>query len=325
MTIQTYEHNNVRDLDAFFGLRTYKEPIQTIGGRTVPDAFALVDESGMPLPCRPVSKGYKLVPHFNMYKAQAERLVASELPTDNVTVIDQVIDGGLRATREIRFNDLRLDIALRDGTDDGMVARMDTINSIDQSWAFQAFAGAYRAYCRNMQVFGGQKIYHAKRKHTANLSPEAITQNSIVGLSTFHANRDLFERYKTITLRRDEWRDVMEQTLCRNTGRGADATTDERAKINVSLLGQMMGRFDEEATELGETMWTGYNALTAWSTHVTEKREFETIDADGNPRLSTNRVRTSPERVPHVQLQRQQKVRDVIESPQWRSRLAFAA
>ena len=325
MTLQTYEHNNIHDLDAFSHLRTYKCPIQTIDGHRILDQYALVNEDGVPYPARPVTAGYKLVPHLDMYRSQAKRLAASDLPTDNVTVIDTVIDGGLRATREIRFNELRLDMPLRDGSSDGMVARMDTVNSIDQSWAFQAFAGAYRAYCRNMQVFGGQKVYHARRKHTRNLSPEAITQNSIIGLSTFHANRDLFDRYRTITLRRDEWRDIMEETLCRKTGRGASATTDEQSRINVSLLGQMMGRFDEESQELGETLWTGYNALTAWSTHVTEKREFETTDPGGNPRIGTNRVRTSADRVPHVQLQRQQKVRDVLESPAWQSRLEMAA
>jgi hypothetical protein len=324
MNIQTYEHNDIGNLDAFFNLQTFKCPIQTIDGHRIRDQYALVNADGVPYPARPVSDGYKLVPHFNMYKAQAERLKHSDLPTDNVTVIDQIIDGGLRATREIRFNDLRLDMPLRDGTDDGMVARMDTINSIDQSWAFQAFAGAYRAYCRNTQVFGGQKVYHARRKHTRNLSPEAITQNSIIGLSTFHANRDLLNRYRTIDLSRDEWVVIMEQTLCRNTGRGADATSDERAKVNARLLGQMLGRYDEEATDLGHNLWAGYNALTAWSTHVQETREFEIEGRDGVGILTRNNVRTTDNRVPHVQLQRQQRVRAVLDSDAWQRKLQAA-
>ena len=225
----TFEHHDVGNLDAFADCRTFKRSIQTIGGKSIPDYFQLVNEYDEPLPARPVSKSYKLVSHLDMFDQQAKQLKDSSLPTNNVWVKDTVLDGGTRATREIHFNDLRLDIPLNPSTNarldvstgrtvlnDEMVARMDTINSVDMSWSFQAFAGAYRNYCRNTQVFGGEKVYHAKRKHTRNLSPESITANSIVGLDTFSNNRDYFRRMQTIDLNRDEWREIMETTLCRN-------------------------------------------------------------------------------------------------------------
>lgn len=318
MTIQVFEHHDLHNMDAFTGCRTFKSPIKTIGGELVPDFFALVNEEHLPLPARPVSKSYKLVSHLEMFRQQAEQLADSSLPTANVSVKDTVLDGGLRATREVHFDDVRLDMPCGRLTDP-MVARMDTINSVDMSWAFQAFAGAYRSYCRNTQVFGGEKVYHAKRKHTRNLSPESITANSIVGLDTFHNNRDYFNRMRTVDLRPDEWREIMEQTLCHKQGRGAAETTDKAAKVNVALLGQMMHRYDQESADLGSNMWAGYNALTAWSTHVDKDANW--LDEDGNEKSRKART-TDPNRVPHVQMQRQNRVREVLNSTAWADKLA---
>ena len=156
--VTTFEHNDIGNLDAFADCRTLKRSIVTTAGKPIPDYFQLVNENDEPLPARPVSKSYKLVSHLEMYNQQAKQLKESSLPTNNVWVKDTVLDGGLRATREIHFNDLRLDLPAEGKFFDPMVARMDTINSVDMSWAFQAFAGAYRNYCRNTQVFGGKKF-----------------------------------------------------------------------------------------------------------------------------------------------------------------------
>ena len=140
-----------------------------------------------------------------------------------------------------------------------------------------------------------------------------------MGLDTFSNNRDYFRRMQTIDLNRDEWREIMETTLCRNTSRGAVATSDQSKKVNVALLGQMLHRYDQESADLGSNLWAGYNALTAWSTHVTEDASW--IDDDGKDRRRKART-TDANRVPHVQLKRQAKVRDVMNSDAWTAKLA---
>jgi len=333
--MQEYTHNNIHDMDAFAGLHTEKRAIRLANGdkpgRFVNGFYALVNDYGEPLPTRPVPRSYKLVPHLDMFKSQAAQLQDSNLPTHNVTVTDRVYDGGLRATREIHFDDLRLDMPTRGGGDDGQVARMDTINSIDQSWAFQAFAGAYRAYCRNQQVFGGQKLYHARRKHTRNLSPESITANSIIGLDTFANNRDYFRRMTDVKMTREQFGQIISRTLAFKKGRASDVIladdnltlADKRkATINQSLLGQMVHRFEDESTELGGTAWAAYNALTAWATHVEDNAAW--FDDKGTYRTQKART-TDPNRVPHVRMQRQQKVRDVLDSHHWQNHMLAAA
>ena len=85
----------------------------------------------------------------------------SGLPTSNLEIIDRLYDGGLRAHRTIMFHDLD---AVVGNSDDRVVCRMDVFNSVDMSWSFQIFSGAYRDLCRNTLVFGGEKAYHQKRK-----------------------------------------------------------------------------------------------------------------------------------------------------------------
>ena len=53
-------------------------------------------------------------------------------------------------------------------------------------------------------------------------------------------------------------------------------------------------------------MWAAYNALTHYSTHVSEDVEWEQEDKDGNTVVTTAHARHhSPARVPHVQMKRQ--------------------
>ena len=58
------------------------------------------------LDVRPIGKTYALVNHGPVFEAQAKQLAASDLPLDNVEVLDRVYDAGARAHRTIIFHDL---------------------------------------------------------------------------------------------------------------------------------------------------------------------------------------------------------------------------
>jgi hypothetical protein len=99
---ETYQHNDLYDLSLFANCKVTKEPIYThkrrddgsVSATEVPQHFALVNEMGQPLPCRPVSKGYKLVPHLDLYRQQANMLQSySDIPLTNVSVTDKLFDG----------------------------------------------------------------------------------------------------------------------------------------------------------------------------------------------------------------------------------------
>lgn len=265
--------------------------------------------TGHILNVRPVGASYNLVPHDILFSKQAELMGTSNLPTGNIQVIDRLHEGGLRAHRTVLFNDLVRDVG-RDG--DAVRCRMDIFNSVDMSWAFQVFSGAYRDLCRNTQVFGGQKAYHQKRRHTANLSPEALIGKASMGLGMWNDNCALMDRMTEVSLDERTFARILADTLCKKTGAAQDA--GQGSQVNERLLNYLLHRFREEKPELGSTMWAAYNALTHWSTHVREEYE----DEDGK----VQRMGKKDSKEHMVRRVRGDKVRDVIESPAWTELLA---
>ena len=309
-----FTHSNPLDVDFFRELGSVQKEAMYDRDRNLIDGFYALRNSktqkllaGSP----PVSKSYKLVDHALAFKEQAQSILDNpSLPHDNFTVVDRIFDEGRRATRAVYFNDLTFDI---DGLGQGITARADIINSVDMSWAFQVFSGAYRDYCRNTCVFGGQKAYHQKRKHTSNLSVSSMIAKSTLGLGMFNSHRDQMDKWRTIDLDRSQWVEILENTICKKGGEAAQLSVDPTARVNGRLLDYMNHRFNEEQRELGSTLWGAYNALTHWATHVDETWERE--DANGKvTELSTSRGNSNPHR---VRLQREAKVRNVLESPHW--------
>ena len=308
-----FVHDDPLDVDFFRELGSVqKEAMYDREGRLVEGYYALKNSNTQELlQSPPVAKTYKLVDHSMAFREQAESILANEsLPHQNLTVVDRIFDEGRRATRAVYFNDLTFDI---DGKGEGITARADIINSVDMSWAFQVFSGAYRDYCRNTMVFGGQKAYHQKRKHTQNLSVKAMIAKSTLGLGMFNSHRDQMEKWRTIELSPNDWVTVLENTVCKKGGEAVALSVDKTARVNGKLLDYLNHRFQEEQRELGPTLWAGYNALTHWATHVDQTWERENPDGTVTE-LATSRGNSNPHR---VQLQREAKVRAVLDSPQW--------
>jgi hypothetical protein len=309
----TVTHDDITDVSLFADQGSViKAPLFDAHGRELSNYFGLANTvTGELLDSPPVSKGYKIVDHAKAFEAQARTILGNpELPHSNFTVVDKIIRGGRKATRAIFFNDLTWDI---DGRGQGVTARADLINSIDMSSAFQIFAGAYREYCENTCVFGGAKTYHQKQKHTRNLSPEALIAKATLSMSMFDQHREQMKAWKVIDLHPSQWVELMEQTLCANTGKGRALATDKAVKVNGKLLDYMVHRFEQESKGLGNTAWAGYNALTHWATHTDES--FERVREDGTVvELQTSRKGSNRDL---VQLERNEKVRKVLDSDQW--------
>ena len=308
-----FTHSNPLDVDFFAELGSVTKEAMYDSDRNLIEGYYALKNSrtkeliGSP----PVAKTYKLVDHALAFQEQARSILDNpSLPHDNLTVVDRIFDNGRRATRAVYFNDLTFDI---DGKGQGITARADIINSVDMSWAFQVFSGAYRDYCRNTCVFGGQKAYHQKRKHTSNLSVAAMIEKSTLGLGMFTSHRDQMDKWRTIDLDRSQWVEILENTICKKGGEAAALSVDKSTRVNGRLLDYMNHRFNEEQRELGSTMWGAYNALTHWATHVDETWERQNDDGTVSE-LTTGREKSNPYR---IRLQREAKVRNVLESPYW--------
>ena len=148
---------------------------------------------------------------------------------------------------------------------------MDIFNSVDMSWAFQIFSGAYRDLCRNTLVFGGEKAYHQRRVHRGALSPEAMIEKATMGLDMWQNQKEQMRLWRKSPLTDRDFAGILKATICKKTTKAA--AVDESLSVNERRLNWMLERFSEEKKELGSTLWAGFNALTHWSTHLPDARD----------------------------------------------------
>ena len=309
-----YDHNDPFDLSLFTDRAVFErvpiaaeieEPyyddtvVYSVG---LDNYHAILNKAtGQLVDMRPIPKTYQLVPHQDMMKVQAQQLADSPLG-GRLRVVDRLFEAGKKAHRTIYFEDLKADVKSRQGSD-SVVPRLDVFNSIDMSWAFQVFSGAYRDLCRNTLVFGGEKAYHQKKKHTRNLDTASLTGKAVLSLDMFQNQREQMDRWASLGLSSRQFVDVLSETICKRKARPSDG---EEQPINKSLLNYLGDQFEEEARELGETMWAGYNALTHWSTHTLEKGREKQKQHD-------------------AQRKRADMVRDVLTSEAWQTLEGVAA
>ena len=311
-----YDHSDPFDLSLFTDRAVFERvPIaaEMEGGSgdetffhmvTIDNYHAVMNKAtGQLVDMRPIPKTYQLVPHQTMMQVQAEQLADSPLG-GRLRVVDRLFEAGKKAHRTIYFEDLKADVKGHKVSSDSVVPRLDVFNSIDMSWAFQVFSGAYRDLCRNTLVFGGEKAYHQKKKHTRNLDTGSLTGKAVLSLDMFANQRELMDKWASVGLTPRAFQYVLEETICQRPARPSDKP-DEKP-LNKGLLDYLVNQYHDEAIELGETMWAGYNALTHWSTHTMEKG-------------------TSTQRQHDVQRQRADKVRDVLTSDAWLSLEGIAA
>ena len=319
-----YRHNNLDDIDLFADMGSV-EPMPLFaeipfGHKTgamekIDNYRALINkQNGNILNCRPISNTYHLVNHDELFKKQADLLKDnSDLPTNNVTVLDRVYDDGRRASRSIHFNDLKVDI----GNNDGVTCRLDVFNSVDMSWAFQVFSGAYRDLCRNTQVFGGEKSYQQKHLHNSNLDTTALLNNAQTSLKTWHDNRDTMLNWKNTPVTDKKFATFLANTLCKvEHGRGSKLIASSEHKVNQKLLNYLTHIFQKESQDCGSNLWSAYNSLTHWSTHTDDTY----TDVNGKDQImgETKSRHT-------VSVLRQQKVRDLLSSDAWVNELENVA
>ena len=258
---------------------------------------------------RPVSSTYQLIPHHELFSEQAKILGQSDLPLDNITVVDQLYKDGLQAHRIIYFHDLEKSVG---DNQDKVLCRIDIFNSCDMSWSFQVFSGAYRDLCRNTMVFGGQKSYHQIAKHTRNLSTTALMTKASIGLEHWTSQSDQMDKWSTTPMNIEQFGNVLKETICKKKGKSAELNLTN--PVNETKLNYLLDRFEKETPNLGNTMWAGYNALTHWSTHTDE-----TIEKEIDNKLVKIRSGKSTADKPSVQRTRNDEVRTVIECDGWKT------
>jgi len=346
---ETKIHNNLNDLSLFdFGVEEvplhyyFEKPIGDNVGGVLPEGNYKLDNDGNAIGEERIAEGkkaiirsdtgdfignhserYKTVPHYSLYKKHSEKLFSNKnIDCDNVDIIDATWDNGAKARRTIHFKEHNYKV--KEG--DIVQLRTDIFNSLDGSWAFQTFTGAYRSLCLNTLVFGGQKFYHERRKHTGGLSINSALEKINGTLDVFQNQGDKFKLWSNAKLEDKQVVRLLADTICFKKSKTIETLADldrnipNSQNVNTRLSDYLLYRYEQEQGSLGKTLWALYNAVTHWSTHTDET--WETINKKGEVvELSTGRKGSQKA---NVQKEREIAVRNMLDSQQWQSLETFA-
>tara|TARA_R110002124_G_scaffold160564_1_gene327811 strand:- start:209 stop:1198 length:990 start_codon:yes stop_codon:yes gene_type:complete len=307
-------HYNIEDTSFFdIPLDTTKENFCKYDGKLIPlnDAVTVLRTDTNEVIGRPRSDKYKVINPKILFDRHAEKLLKSNLPTKNLEVTDWSFDNGAKSLRTTKFNDLDFQI----GGGDTVKARQDIFTSLDLSWRFQVFNGGYRSLCENTCVFGGEKLYHQKKKHTKGISVESILTKLDKSLEQFYNNKDEMLKWRDSKVSDEQVAKLFADTVCKKPLADLKKKADPNfIAINQKLFDYLMYRYWEEVGSLGKNLWAVYNALTHWSTHTDAEWEREN-DKGVLVLLKTSRGTSNPNL---VATRRQDAVREVLSSDEWK-------
>lgn len=287
-TYLKYEHGDLDDLDFFQQHKVHKEPLQTLDDRPVDNAFALTFDDGALASDTAVTGTYSLTNHFDLYQKHNNIVKGSNLPSQNVKIIDEVTPDGLKARRSIQYLDTGVDVGRNSSRDDPVYCRSDVVNSVNQTWAFQMFGGAYRSYCENSMVFGGEKAVYWKAKHSRHFDPSLLLNTANTTLQDYQQNCGQFREWQKVPVT-----DIMAmEFLGNNFCMYPEAELQKRAtelvgandadiKYNKKKLATMLVLWNQYKAQLGCNKWALYNAITHYATHTHETYTVSVEDKNG--------------------------------------------
>ncbi len=327
------EHNDVFDLSFFEPLEVYKDSVFDTDGRELMGSRALrYFHDGSLADTSAVSSSYTLENHVTLFGKHADILRESELPTDNVLVRDEYSDFGMKAKRSIQYLDEAVDMS---GSGDMVYCRSDQINSVNSKWAFQQFAGAYRSYCENSMVFGGDKAVYNKVKHSKHFDAASLLRTANTVFGTFRDNIDRFKEWKATPVE-DATAGAFIKHICPKDTTGQKRIEREEQHgiekaedLNIKKFHALYDLWEEYSRDysqgggLGKNKWALYNVLTHYATHTHDSRTFELNGEEKTHvlgRKSANMVNTDRGGYTlNEQMDRARGIWAVLSAPAWAS------
>jgi len=261
------------------------------------------------------SKDYKLVDHRPLFAEVTRQLIDSpDIITENLLIEDRSYEGDTKAVRNIQLLDHVQDIG---GTGD-LVMRIDVLNSTNSSWKFQCFTGSYRDYCRNSQVFGGERQYYTMKKHTSNFDYVTEVAKIVTAVDQFANQGDIFRRWLTTKISDDQVINFFKETLCKKSltdikelNLAIDNDDDIEKQYNQKELGFLIHKWEEELkTGMSRNLYTLYNALTNWSTHAGTH-----LDSYENEQGQIKTMTQKKSKVHETKLRRENRVLKALDTP----------
>jgi len=319
----TREHNNLMDVSFFdFPIKKVTSPLiqlENVKGEleqvTMDKQVIVYRPDTMEVLGNSRSSKYKIIEPAMLFQKHAEKMMSSPDLPKNVVVTDSMYEGGRKQKRTVSFPDLTH--VMPDNSKVNM--RTDIFNSVDMSWMYQAFAGAYRDLCRNSLVFGGTRMFHVKQKHTTGLNVNATLNQITKTIEMFNENKDLMDRMIKQEISIEQVAYILAQNIAKKKSGLSRYGIEQKVEVNKKLMDYFLFQFDKEKGNLGSTVWNLFNALTHWSTHIDDTFERENEKTGEITEVSMTRAGSKTHT---AQVKREDKVREFMNTEDWGKMLA---
>jgi hypothetical protein len=200
----------------------------------------------------------------------------SGIDLDSAEFQTNVIGHGEQLELTAKFN---AEATTIDGRNDLVTPQFKFRTSHNRTWANNGMMGFFRSACYNTLV-DGNKLAYVYGRHSKKFSVPAFAGK--IRAASEYISGDGLDQMKVwynTAVSRDQAVDLFTKTLAKRT----DNVTQKKVPNKV-MLSNLMKVFDEEnrhiigrgnyekyAVRSEGTMWTAYQAATAWSTHVGDR------------------------------------------------------
>jgi len=251
-------------------------------------------DSGEPIAI--VSEAYEPVQYLDLVENLEQSIAMSGIDLDGAEFQTNVIGNGEQLELTAKFN---AEATTIDGRNDLVTPQFKFRTSHNRTWANNGMMGYFRSACYNTLV-DGNKLAYVYGRHSKKFSVTSFA-SKIRAASDFIANdgMDQMKVWYNTTVDRDTAISLFSNTLAKRMDNVSKAQVP-----NKVMLSNLMKTFDEEnrhiigrghyegySQQTKGTLWTAYQAATAWSTHV--------------PKANTRVLR-------------EDKVRKMLASPHWK-------
>lgn len=231
---------------------------------------------------------YVATSYTDAMKPFISALDTSGIDTLGMTVDDRLVDKGARLKRVIEFPNHIIEPEVGD------IVRFQIVyfDSYNGLWARHWKVSGMRLWCLNGCVSPRYSV-NAYARHTAPAEVEqdmliAAAEKIVAGLKSFKESEDDFKAMMDVSMSQEAYRHLFQKTIA------ATPTKDDASKFSSRLMNNLTIGLSNH-----ETLWTVYNAATSWASHDLGRARPEV-----------------------TAMNRSEKVKDMMESQQWKE---FAA
>lgn len=243
-----------------------------------------------------VSDSYEPVQYLDIVENLEQSINMSGIDLEAAKFETNVINDGMQLELTAKFFAESTTI---DGRNDMVTPQFKFRTSHNRTWANNGMMGYFRSACYNTLV-DGNKLAYVYGRHSKNFSVPSFA-SKIRAASNYISNAGInqMHRWYQTPVSRGQAIHLFSNTLAKRMD-----NVSKKLKPNKVMLSNLMKTFDEENRHIigkgnyekyGErtegTLWTAYQAATAWSTHV--------------PKENTRVIR-------------EDKVRKMMDSTQWK-------